>query len=476
MICTFCAEHVQLSYQLKRKCEKAEIILTNFFKPKTSDSSEKNNLTIESIDILGVKVELPDDEQSQSQPHKVQTSQTSPVTEESKDNWYESDHNDKDDNGREDGVGEGNDGNEDNDEEEEEEEEENDDDDDEDYIPNPASSVMVSMEESPSSTVAVDLTQTVPPPPPQSSTVESSSTATAPTTPTTTTKKKIKVSKQCEECGTKLKSLQERIDHKNMHMGIKPYECPDCKKRFHSRRYMIRHQKEHTMKAEFTCEICSRQFKAKHGLTQHLKHMHEPITEKYPCSICAKVFHLKASLKKHEKTHLDLPRQPCHLCTLTFATEVTLKDHINCVHLKIIRFTCKFCDKGFYNNTGYESHMRTHTGEKPFKCDLCDQAFSVKTNWKDHMLFHSGDESFKCTECDRVFRSRLSVASHCLHFHGVVKDRKSSKVTIAPPTVVDEKKDPNAETFECSYCRRILASAEHLEAHQNSHTGRILNS
>lgn len=49
-------------------------------------------------------------------------------------------------------------------------------------------------------------------------------------------------------------------------------------------------------------------------------------------------------------------------------------------------FRCPVCDKWQRSKAILESHMRMHTGEKPFACEVCSKQFSLKSNWKRHML------------------------------------------------------------------------------------------
>ncbi|KAK0613028.1 hypothetical protein B0T17DRAFT_593246 [Bombardia bombarda] len=51
---------------------------------------------------------------------------------------------------------------------------------------------------------------------------------------------------------------------------------------------------------------------------------------------------------------------------------------------------CKVCDKRFTRPSSLQTHMYSHTGEKPFKCDVdsCGRRFSVVSNLRRHKKVH----------------------------------------------------------------------------------------
>ena len=54
---------------------------------------------------------------------------------------------------------------------------------------------------------------------------------------------------------------------------------------------------------------------------------------------------------------------------------------------------CKVCDKRFTRPSSLQTHMYSHTGEKPFACsvDGCGRHFSVVSNLRRHKKVHKGD-------------------------------------------------------------------------------------
>ncbi|KAL1992435.1 hypothetical protein VTN49DRAFT_4467 [Thermomyces lanuginosus] len=56
---------------------------------------------------------------------------------------------------------------------------------------------------------------------------------------------------------------------------------------------------------------------------------------------------------------------------------------------------CKVCDKRFTRPSSLQTHMYSHTGEKPYACDVegCGRHFSVVSNLRRHKKVHRGDKS-----------------------------------------------------------------------------------
>ncbi|XP_037722157.1 zinc finger protein 41-like [Drosophila subpulchrella] len=88
------------------------------------------------------------------------------------------------------------------------------------------------------------------------------------------------------------------------------------------------------------------------------------------CSHCPKTFRTKSGLDTHIRTHTG--ERPFKL-----------------------QFKCSHCSKTFPHISRLETHLRTHTGERPFKCSHCSRAFAFQPNLKRHLLTHTGERPYQ---------------------------------------------------------------------------------
>jgi len=56
---------------------------------------------------------------------------------------------------------------------------------------------------------------------------------------------------------------------------------------------------------------------------------------------------------------------------------------------------CKVCDKRFTRPSSLQTHMYSHTGEKPYACEVdgCGRHFSVVSNLRRHRKVHKGERA-----------------------------------------------------------------------------------
>ena len=101
----------------------------------------------------------------------------------------------------------------------------------------------------------------------------------------------------------------------------------------------------------------------------------------------------------------------CHVCGKTYARLSTLRSHLKS-HSGEKPYQCSICQKSFTQAANLTAHLRTHSGEKPFKCPVCHRGFSQSSSVTTHMRTHSGDRPYKCNVCNKGFADSSTLTKH----------------------------------------------------------------
>lgn len=75
---------------------------------------------------------------------------------------------------------------------------------------------------------------------------------------------------------------------------------------------------------------------------------------------------------------------------------------------------CPICNLGLSNKGQLISHIRSHTGERPFACDhsFCNKAFTRNEELTRHKRIHSGHKPFPCQICSKRFGRKDHLKKH----------------------------------------------------------------
>ncbi|XP_068627959.1 gastrula zinc finger protein XlCGF57.1-like [Battus philenor] len=169
------------------------------------------------------------------------------------------------------------------------------------------------------------------------------------------------------------------------------------------------------------------------------------------CVICGLLVTSPSAMQSHMRTHTGEKPFACPLCDAKFSTKGSLKRHNDTYHRERERkFTCETCGNCFFRKNDIITHMRVHSGERPYVCPFCSKRFRQAASLIRHKRTHTGEKPYSCPICDKKFGDKNLVQKH----QSVHSDERR---------------------FSCHLCNKSMKSKTALNAHLSLHTNEKQN-
>ncbi|OXA45416.1 PR domain zinc finger protein 5 [Folsomia candida] len=215
------------------------------------------------------------------------------------------------------------------------------------------------------------------------------------------------------------------------------FECPTCYKTFKLKRQLAWHLVTHAPDAQVKCKVCGKISKNPVALSRHMKNLHTN-WKRPSCDICQIVFSTLPVYGDTPKPSTLLMNDPvCH--------KQNVSRHVRAEHAENpVRFRCTLCGKEFKMKIELESHVPTHTTEKPYNCATCGRSFALRRTMKSHEQTHlekSARDIFQCHVCPGTFLKKGGLQAHVQVVH------------------------ENRRNYPCTICDKRFSSSSELKRH-----------
>ncbi|XP_053601156.1 zinc finger protein 93-like [Plodia interpunctella] len=236
--------------------------------------------------------------------------------------------------------------------------------------------------------------------------------------------------------------------------------CDDCGNKFPSKCKLRVHWKRVHLHEKLICQICKRAFKSYKAYNRHLKsNLRSCVRMKYVniqgtgksrlylCRDCPYTSKRNKDIQSHLLTHTGEKPFKCPLCPLQYSQVGSLHSHMEGAHGKIkVEITCHYCGKIVKGRAKAYKHLKDHQ-KVQVQCDICKKLFKCKSILQNHMVRHTGVKSFTCEKCAQTYYTLAELITH------------------------KRTKHSNYESwYKCAFCDYRSKKSTPVKKHQAKHT------